>query len=221
MTTTSAPTNSNRGFLLALVGLVVAGLAIVAVVATTVGGDDGTPLADDQTAEVTVTGDALAGLPNGVAIGVAETDPVVGQTAPSLIGTDFAGDEVAIEADGRPKAVYFLAHWCPHCQDEVPAVQSLIDAGVQPDGLDIYAVSTAVDAGSGNYPPQAWLEREGFEPTVVRDDAQGTAFASFGGGGFPYVVFLDGDNQVVARAAGNLDDTATTQLWELTAGSLG
>ncbi len=219
--TTSAPANSNRGFLLAIVGLVVVGLAVVAVVATTVGGDDGTPLATDQTAEVTVTGDALAGLPQGVAVGVAETDPVVGQIAPTLVGTDFAGDEVTIEADGRPKAVYFLAHWCPHCQDEVPAVQSLIDEGLQPEALDIYAVSTAVDAGSGNYPPQAWLEREGFEATVVRDDDQGTAFASFGGTGFPYVIFLDGDNQVVARAAGNLEDAATTELWELTVGAEG
>ena len=221
MTTTSAPESSSRGFLIAMIALVVIGMALVAVVATTIGGDDGIPLADEQTAEVEVDGDRLAPLAGGVSVGVAGTDPVVGQTAPSMVGTDFAGEEVTIEADGRPKVVYFLAHWCPHCQEEVPAVQALIDEGLQPEDLDIYAVSTAVDAGNGNYPPQAWLEREGLTATVVRDDAQGTAFASYGGTGFPYAIFLDGDNEVVARAAGNLEDAVTTELWELTAATAG
>ena len=87
-----------------------------------------------------------------------------------------------IEADGSPKAIYFIAHWCPHCQAEVPLVQGLIDDGRKPDALDIYAVSTAVDRGRGNYPPVDWLEEEGFTPIVVRDDDASSAFVEFGGG---------------------------------------
>ncbi|MEL7208024.1 MAG: TlpA disulfide reductase family protein, partial [Actinomycetota bacterium] len=140
---------------------------------------------------------------------------------PTLQATDFEGNVVTIGADGRPKAIYFLAHWCPHCQDEVPVIQQLIDDGAKPDALDVYAVSTAVDAGRGNYPPQSWLDGEGFEPVVVRDDDTAAAFAGFGGSAFPYVVYLDGDHRVVARAAGNVGAEATTELWELTAATVG
>lgn len=220
--TTGPPQSSSRGFIFAIIALVVVGLAIVALVASVSGdGDVDVDLADEQVGTVSLDGATLPALPQGVAVGFEDNDAVVGQTAPTLVATDFAGDEVSIGADGRPKVIYFVAHWCPHCQDEIPVVQGLIDAGAQPEDLDIYAVSTAVDEGRGNYPPQSWLAEEGFEPVVVRDDAAASAFSAYGGSAFPYAIYLDGDNQVVARAAGNLDEAATTDLWELTAATAG
>lgn len=222
MTTASAPSSgsSSRLFIGAVAAIVVVGLGLVAIVAS--GGSDSDndgdnvsdqPTAVEQTASVELQGDPLSPLPEGVNLGNGSNDPVVGTQAPLLTAVDFAGNEVTIDADGRPKAVYFLAHWCPHCQDEVKLIQQLIDDGELPDGLDLYAVSTAVDEGRGNYPPQAWLDGEGFEPTTVRDDAESTAFLSFGGSGFPYVVYLDGDNTVMARTAGGLDAATMTALW--------
>lgn len=217
MTTSSGPsTASNRGFMLVIVGIIAVGLLAVAFVATRGGSD--VAIAEDQTAEVAIDGAVLAPMPAGISLGTADTDPTVGSAAPTLTATDFEGNEVTIEADGRPKAIYFLAHWCPHCQEEVGVVQSLIDDGSLPSGLDVYAVSTAVDEGRGNYPPQAWLIDEGFEPTTVRDDESSSAFSAFGGSGFPYVVYLDGDNQLLARSAGNVDAATMTELWSATAG---
>lgn len=225
MTTTSRPsgppTSSNRGFLLVVVGIIVLGLLTVAVLATNRGGDS-VAAADEQTAAVEINGASLAVMPEGVNIGTATNDPVVGSTAPSLTATDFEGKEITIGADGRPKAVYFLAHWCPHCQAEVGLVQELIDNGSLPDGIDLYAVSTAVDEGRGNYPPQSWLLDEGFQPITVRDDGGSSAFTAFGGSGFPYVVYLDGENQLLARSAGQLDAETIMNLWaETTAGRSG
>ncbi|MEM7340463.1 MAG: thioredoxin fold domain-containing protein [Actinomycetota bacterium] len=215
MTTTSPPSSSNRLFIGAVAAIVVIGLALVAVVASS-GGDD-VETAAEQTAAVELQGNALSPLPDGVNLGTADTDPMVGTQAPVLTALDFAGNEVTIDADGRPKAVYFLAHWCPHCQEEVKVVQQLIDDGQLPDGLDLYAVSTAVDQGAGNYPPEAWLIDEGFEPTTVRDDEASTAFQAFGGSGFPYVVSLDGDHNVLARTAGGLDAATMAAFWGNTA----
>lgn len=214
------PGQANKGFLLAVGAILVLGIAAVAFVASTRGGDEtssGTDSAGAQTASVQIDGDTLATLPEGLTISDLDTDPVAGQVAPTLTATTFDGGEVTIGADGSPKAIYFLAHWCPHCQAEVPLVQELIDDGKAPAGLEIYGVSTAVNSGQGNYPPSDWLGSEGFTPTVVRDDEDSSAFSAFGGGGFPYVVYLDGENRVVARSSGSLDADTIQRLWQLAA----
>lgn len=164
-----------------------------------------------QTAAVDIAGDALVAMPNGTAVTDATTDPAAGALAPTLTGTNFAGDELKIEDDGRPKAIYFLAHWCPHCQAEVPVIAELLAAGQLPDGLDLYAISTAVDETRDNFPPEPWLAD--LEVTVIRDDETSSSLSAFGGTSFPYVVYLDADHQVVARSSGNLDEDAIVELW--------
>lgn len=209
------PDSSGRGFIILIVAIIAAGLFGVALLATN-RGEARAELADSQTTDVEIAGDPL---PPMTESGVPVNDPARGAIAPEFTGTDFAGNEVTIGADGRPKVIYFLAHWCPHCQTEVPLVQGMIDDGLQPAGLDIYAVSTSVDAGRGNFPPQYWLDDEGWTPPTIRDDADSSALISHGAGGFPYTVYLDGENRVLSRSSGGLDTATIGQLWELTASS--
>lgn len=213
-----ASSGGNKGFLLALVGIFVLGAGLIAVVIGMGAGDD--PDAVDQTAEVTVEGDVLPEMPSVGGITTAEVDAAVGMTAPRLVGTNYDDSEVVIEADGRPKAVYFLAHWCSHCQVEVPTVQALIDSGAVPEGMDLYAVSTSVSAGRGNYPPLRWFESENWTVPTIRDTEGSEAYTNFGAGGFPYVVYLDGDNNVLARSSGELDAGTIQAAWALTAGGV-
>ncbi|MEZ5377975.1 MAG: hypothetical protein R2733_15815 [Acidimicrobiales bacterium] len=180
---------------------------------TTVGEVEG----NGQTAAVSIEGPPLSPMPNVGGPTTPDVDPSIGQVAPTLVGTDFDGNESTIGPDGRMKAVYFLAHWCPHCQVEVPKIQALIDAGVQPGELDIYGVSTAVAAERGNYPPQAWFEAEAWSSPLLRDDADASALVSYGAGGFPYVVFLDGENRLLTRAAGEMPPELIQQVWEIIA----
>jgi hypothetical protein len=55
-----------------------------------------------------------------------------------------------------------------------------------------------------NYPPSAWLEREGWTSPVVVDDRASTVGATFGVTGYPYFVFVDGNGRVAHRASGEL-----------------
>ncbi len=210
---------SNTGFIVAVAAILVIGLGAVAFLVTNRGEGASTVEAGEQVGEVTIEGSALSPMPQGVNLTDSSTEPSFGQPIPTLIGTDFDGGDVVIEDDGRPKVIYFLAHWCPHCQREVPQVQSLIDAGRVPEGLDLYAVSTAVDRGRGNFPVSTWLEEEGFTVPVARDDAASSALLAFGNGGFPYAVYVDGDNNLLARSSGELGADAIASLWELTAAS--
>lgn len=212
--TISAGDSSGRLFTMAVVALVVVGMGVVAFLASQ--RDSDIPNGP-QVAEVEVDGTPLAQFPRDAQLAVtdASSDAAVGQVAPTLRGTDFDGESVTIGADGRAKAVYFLAHWCPNCQAEVPVVQGLVDSGQVPDGVDLYAVSTSVrDQPNANYPPELWFNREGWTSPVMRDSETSTALGAWGGVSFPYVVYLDGDNRVISRSAGQLDEVVTLSLWQ-------
>lgn len=138
-------------------------------------------------------------------------DPAVGTKAPAITGTNFNGGEVTVGADGRPKAVYYLAHWCSHCQAEVELIMELVADGMQPDGMDIYAVAIAVSEERPNYPPSAWLQN--FPGTVMRDSGSNTAAEAAGVSGIPYALYLDGENRITARSIGSLTADQTVERW--------
>ncbi|MET0830864.1 MAG: TlpA disulfide reductase family protein [Acidimicrobiia bacterium] len=158
---------------------------------------------DDETGEPTITGEVLAPFATGTE---PASDEAVGTTPPTLSGEDFDGNSVVIDpADGTPKAVVFLAHWCPHCQAEVPRVQAWLDAGGGVEGVELMSVSTSMNSSRTNYPPSEWLEGEGWTAPVLRDSAASDAYIAYGGGAFPYYVFIDADGNVVRRSSGELD----------------
>ena len=98
--------------------------------------------------------------------------------------------------------VVYLAHWCPHCNAEVPELIELNDSGGIPEELTVVGVSTGVDPTAPNYPPSEWLDDKGWPWTAVADDEASTAFVVGGGSGFPYLVILDADGNVIARDSG-------------------
>ncbi len=173
-------------------------LGVVAIVLTVSGGDDDG--SEAETRPVTISGSPLPTMPDD-----GSTDPAIGMAIPDIKGEDFTGKEVEVEDDGRAKVIAFVAHWCPHCQKEVPVISAYLDDTGMPEGVDLYFVSTSVDSGQGNYPPSAWLKREGVGdvPTVV-DDAKTKAYLNYGAGGFPFIVFVDKDNKVALRTTGEL-----------------
>jgi thiol-disulfide isomerase/thioredoxin len=217
VTAPSTPADgSSKAFLLGILAILVIGLAAVAFVVTN---RDGVDLDSPQTAAVQVEGTPLESMPNsGVSVDPA-SDPAIGAEPPAVTGTSFDGSDVSITNDGRAKAIYFLAHWCPHCQEELPRITQLIDEGKQPADLDVYAVSTDIRPERGNYPPVRWFDLEGFQAPVLRDSDTSEAYANFGPSGFPYAVYVNADNQVVARSSGQLDAETIEALWAVTSGA--
>jgi thiol-disulfide isomerase/thioredoxin len=128
-----------------------------------------------------------------------------------VTGHDFDGGTVSIGGEGTPTAIIFLAHWCSHCQAEVPLVQSWLDSGGGVEGVDFVSVTTSSSSGAQNWPPSEWLEREGWSAPNIRDDQTNSVLNAYGGSSFPYWVFLDGDGNVALRLAGEID-IATLEL---------
>lgn len=135
----------------------------------------------------------------------AQEDPAIGKPAPKLTGESFDGSKITIDpADGTPKVIMFVAHWCPHCQKEVPLIQEWIAGGNLPKGVEIVTVSTGVRSDQPNYPPSKWIKREGWQPRVMVDDEYSTGGQAFGLTSFPYFVLTNGQGEVVARGSGEI-----------------
>ena len=131
-------------------------------------------------------------------------DPAIGTPAPVISGQSFDGTPVTIGgATGKPTMLVFLAHWCPHCNNEIPELIALDEAGGIPDGVDVIGISTGVQSGQENYPPSEWIVAKEWPWPVLADDEESTAFLADGGSGFPYTVLLDAEGNVLGRVAGS------------------
>jgi thiol-disulfide isomerase/thioredoxin len=131
-------------------------------------------------------------------------DAAVGLVAPSLVGTSFDGSEVRIEPSSKFTVVMFLAHWCPHCQDEVDDLGPFLTTNPLPDNVAVFTVSTGTDERRPNYPPSEWLDPGEWPIPVLVDTADSEASAAFGLNAFPFWVVFDPDGVVLARTAGSL-----------------
>jgi cytochrome c biogenesis protein CcmG/thiol:disulfide interchange protein DsbE len=151
-----------------------------------------------ETQPVTVVGTALPVAPEGGA------DSAIGLTAPTLQGFHFDGSPIDITPGGRAMMVVFLAHWCPHCNNEIPVLQSWAAAGGLPANLDIIGVSTAASAQRDNYPPSKWIVDKQWAWPVMADSNNSDAANAYGVAGFPTFVIVGADGKVKVRSSGEL-----------------
>ena len=186
----------NKNFIIAGAVVLVLGLAIAI----------GVTLSSEPVAaglpegEISVVGDSLPQY-----AGENDDNVALGLAAPTFSAPDQNSEIFQLEKNGNSKALLFLAHWCGYCQQEVPVVQRFIDSNGVPPGIDVIAVATSIDRGRDNYPPQEWLEREGWSETQIYDLDREIGEA-YGLNAFPYWVFLDKDLNVLARRTGNLPE---------------
>ena len=186
----------NKNFIIAGAVIFVLGLAIAI----------GVTLSSEPVAaglpegETTVTGDLLPEFS-----GENDDNIALGLAAPIFSAPNENSEIVTLEKNGNAKALLFLAHWCGYCQKEVPIVQRVINTIGVPDGVEVIAIATSIDRGRENYPPQKWLDEEGWSETQLYDLDKEIGSA-YGLNAFPYWVFLDKDLNVIARRTGNLPE---------------
>jgi thiol-disulfide isomerase/thioredoxin len=151
----------------------------------------------------------------------AAVDPAVGTKAPIVVTTDLAGERIVTGSGGGPndtaKVIGFFAHWCPHCQAELPRVTAWLAENALPDRVEVIVVSTLEDESRGNYPPRQWFDSVGWTHQVLVDTSSNEVAEAFGMQGVPYWVVLDDFNTVLARASGELDTRTFESLVALAA----
>jgi thiol-disulfide isomerase/thioredoxin len=209
-----AASNSGKGkstslIWVAIVGVVIA-VGIVAIVAgrgTSSSGGGASPSGGTivpsgklDYGQVAVSGTALTPKPDSGA------DPMVGTVVPSVTGQQFDGEQLTISADGKPQIIMVVAHWCSHCQAEVPRVQKWLDKDGMPTDVELVTLATSNDPTKGNFPAADWLRREKWSVPTIVDDKQGQAGAALGISGFPYFIVTDAQGKVVYRTSGEITE---------------
>jgi thiol-disulfide isomerase/thioredoxin len=207
--------DSNRRSLIYWIAGSVVGLGLIVWLAIAIAGEGAV---DESVAfgEVTVEGDNLPFFDSTAG------DVAVGVTAPTVTGETFDGQELTIGPDGKAKIVVMLAHWCPHCQAEVPVVQGWLEAGGLPEGVDIYGVTVLTNRvrDGRTWPPEDWLEDEGWTSPTIKDDQQSSIVNAYGMTGTPTYVVLGPDNENLGRISGEIGLGGLETLANLAAGSL-
>lgn len=158
-------------------------------------------------------------LPYGEGGGVTTTDESIGMTVPTIIGSSFDGSEVRIEA-GEATVVVVMAHWCPHCQAEIPRIVDAFEQGALPIGVRVVGVATANDEARGNFPPSKWLDDERWPFAVLVDTEDGDVLEALGVSGFPSMVAIAADGTVAARSSGELSPESLVELWDAALGAV-
>jgi thiol-disulfide isomerase/thioredoxin len=203
-----------------IIGGVVLAIVIAFVIAIVAGGskDSGSsdttkaPSSDGSVSAgenqpVEVIGEALE------ALSESGGDSTIGLTAPTLNGYAFDGSNLSVTpGDGNPYMVVFLAHWCPHCNDEVPRLIEWKESGAVPADLQVIAVSTAVASDRPNYPPSQWVVDKAWPWPVMADSEAMDAAQAYGVSGFPFFTIVGADGKVKARASGELGTDRINQI---------
>ena len=201
----------SKNKLVIILGVVAAVVVAGLVAVCTVRGDE------PDAVQVTVTGEPIPVLAGNAPVG---QDVAFGWDAPLISGSDWKGNPVTIDpSDGRPKLIVFLAHWCPHCQEEVPEVQAWLNETGGSSAVDLYGVATSINRSRPNWPPGDWLEREGWtSPTIM--DKNNRASIAYGLSAFPYWVALNSEGKVVFRIARGIGIEGLLSLQQLSTQSV-
>ena len=161
-----------------------------------------------QFQEVTVQGTPLPTLEQS------DNDPTRNTPAPVLSGYDFRGNPISINTpeDTRNTLLVFLAHWCPHCNEEVPKLIDWREKGLIPDNLRVVGITTGSRNDAPNWPPSDWIEEKKWPFEVMADDEKQTAALAYGLNAYPFMAVVDADGNVRTRFSGVVEPTALTEI---------
>ena len=150
--------------------------------------------------KVSSTGGLLAPLPESGA------DTETGKSVAVLKGYDLQGRPVTIDPAGEGKAtmVVFLAHWCPHCNREIPVLNKWRESGEVPTGLRVVGITTGSKADQANWPPSKWMTAMKWPFEVMADSEAQEAAAAYGVAGYPFIAFVGANGKITARTSGEI-----------------
>jgi cytochrome c biogenesis protein CcmG, thiol:disulfide interchange protein DsbE len=155
-----------------------------------------------ETSQIVITGTPLVPHPDATNA----VDAAIGSQAPKVDGETFSGQTETIAPGSKPMVLAFVAHWCAHCQREVPKLANWARGGTR-NGVEIRAIATSTTAERPNYPPSAWLAKAEFDVPTLADDEPGTAANAYGLTSFPFFVAIDATGKVTARVSGELAES--------------
>ena len=108
-----------------------------------------------------------------------------------------------------------LAHWCPHCRNEVRELASYFLDNPLPEGIRVVSIATSINPTRANYPPHKWFENEQWNIPVIVDNSDSDIARAMGVSSFPFFIVIDSNGDVSLRVAGRLGIDGLERIFEL------
>jgi thiol-disulfide isomerase/thioredoxin len=139
-----------------------------------------------------------------------------GSPVPSFSAPALAGGRVNWSRySGTPAVLALWAPWCPHCQKELPVLDSV---ALEFPNVRIVSIVTAVDQRPGPTPAR-FMSSHGLTFPVAMDSATGKLSRAFGLTSFPTVYYVDRRGIVRSSAVGERSEAQTREAMRAIAGS--
>lgn len=135
-----------------------------------------------------------------------QPDAALGMVLGDVTGVEYYTEtEMTVDpTDGTARAWLIWAHWCPHCQRELPPLSNwyVENADLYPN-VELISVSSSIDPTRGN-PLEPYLDELQLPfPTILDPDL--SLAEQFGLSAYPFWVFTAGDGTTLLRIAGFLE----------------
>lgn len=119
----------------------------------------------------------------------------IGEPAPEFSVKGVDGEITLDEYKDEPLLIEFIATWCPHCNKVAPRLQQALE--IEP--------TESLMVGAANEPEKKVIlfhEKYNLPGEVGFDDKDLTTITMYQGTGYPTLVFLDKDHEVVSIQTG-------------------
>ena len=144
-----------------------------------------------------------------------QPDAALGVVLGEVAGPEYySGSDLTIDpSDGTIRAWMVWAHWCPYCQQELPALTEWYDANAENyPNVELLTVTTSIDEARGN-PLEPYLDDLQLSfPAIV--DADLSLAEQFGASAFPFWVFTAPDGTTLLRIAGFLEIEQVAEIFD-------
>ena len=185
-----------RRLAIVLGGIAIVAVAVLGVLAVMGGNQDQGAGASSSTAV------EPGGPPRTSPLAAGEAVPAF--SAPGLDGGTVAWKDYA----GAPAVLSVWAPWCPHCQKELPVLDSVMR---EFPGVGFVTVTTSLGAAPGTS-PEAYMRDNDLSFPVAVDDDSDTIGTALGIESFPTLYFVASDGTVVQYLTGEVDADTLRQV---------
>ena len=131
-------------------------------------------------------------------------DSALGWAAPEVKGVGLDGEEIYIGGEGSTTLIMVLAHWCPHCRNEVRELAPFLNETDSLDRVRMVTLLTSINDERANFPPHTWLDLEKWPVPSIVDTPSSQIATAYGISSFPFFIVINDKGEIALRIPGRL-----------------
>ena len=134
------------------------------------------------------------------------------EISPNFIQTDsLDGSQIVLGESKFPTVLIVLAHWCPHCRNEVREIATFFSdysdeqGEIIIDGVRFMSLVTSIKNDRSNFPPHEWLINENWVLPTLVDNQSSDISSALRVRSFPSYIIFDRYGYIIGMIPGRIE----------------